>query len=79
MPGGEVNNDMKPVVIEAWHRGVTTIIMVNNYKRRIGDLLITLNGELNELVMPILYAPVIQLLAYELGVVKGLDVDNCHT
>ena len=76
MPGGEVNNDMEPVVIEAWHRGATTIVVAGSYKHKIGDFLITLNGEFNELVMPILYAPVIQLLAYELGVAKGLDVDN---
>ncbi len=79
MPGGgEVNNDMEPVIIEAWHRGGgTTIIITSNYKHKIGgDFMISFNEGLNELVMPIAYAPVIQLLAYELGVAKGLDVDN---
>ncbi|WP_083805487.1 SIS domain-containing protein [Vulcanisaeta moutnovskia] len=76
MPCGEMNNDMEPVIVESWHRGATTIIISSKYRHKIGDFMISLNGDFDELIMPIIYAPIIQLLAYELGVAKGIDVDN---
>ncbi|MGC9153694.1 MAG: SIS domain-containing protein [Vulcanisaeta sp.] len=76
MPGGEVNNDMEPVVVESWHRGATAIIVASGYRHKIGDFTISLNGDFDELIVPVIYAPIIQLLAYELGVAKGIDVDN---
>jgi len=43
-----------------------------------GDQVIYVERVGNRLMVPLVYPSVIQLLAYELGVARGVDVDNPH-
>jgi glucosamine--fructose-6-phosphate aminotransferase (isomerizing) len=52
------------------------IIVGDKYGRKLGDYALTFNEAINSLLTPIAYAPVIQLLAYNLGIIRGIDVDN---
>lgn len=76
LPGGDVNADMETVITEVWYRGGTVIIVGDKYGRKLGDYALTFNEAINSLLTPIAYAPVIQLLAYNLGIIRGIDVDN---
>jgi glucosamine--fructose-6-phosphate aminotransferase (isomerizing) len=76
LPGGDIDVDMETVITEVWYRGGTVITIGNKYGRKLGDYFLTLNNSIDPLLIPIAYAPIIQLLAYNLGVIRGIDVDN---
>ncbi|WP_291998810.1 glutamine--fructose-6-phosphate transaminase (isomerizing) [Caldivirga sp.] len=78
MPGNDVDDEMVNVVSEVWSRGGYTVVITQRNKEVTGDQVIYLERMGNRLIVPLVYPSVIQLLAYEIGVARGIDVDNPH-
>ncbi|MFP3044603.1 MAG: glutamine--fructose-6-phosphate transaminase (isomerizing) [Thermocladium sp.] len=77
MPGNDVDDDMGPVLSEIWHRGGYIVtISQSNKVRGTSDHLLLVKHDLDKLMTPIMFSPIIQLIAYRLGVARDIDVDN---
>ncbi|WP_291766913.1 glutamine--fructose-6-phosphate transaminase (isomerizing) [Caldivirga sp. UBA161] len=78
MPGNDVDDEMMNVISEVWSRGGYTVVIAQGGREVTGDQVIYLERMGNKLIVPLVYPSVIQLLAYEIGVARGIDVDNPH-
>ena len=78
MPGNDVDDEMVNVISEVWSRGGYTVVITQKGKEVTGDQIIYLEHISDRLIVPLVYPSVIQLLAYEIGVARGIDVDNPH-
>ncbi|ABW01400.1 glutamine--fructose-6-phosphate transaminase (isomerizing) [Caldivirga maquilingensis] len=78
MPGNDVDDEIINVISEVWSRGGYTVVITQEGKEVTGDQVIYLERMGNRLIIPLVYPAVIQLLAYEIGVARGIDVDNPH-
>ncbi len=76
MPGNSIDGDMEPILNEIWHKGGYLVVMLQEGRKVVNDHLITVNRISNSLMLPLMYAPLIQLLAYRLGTARGVDIDN---
>ena len=75
-PGGDIDDEVLNVASEVWARGGLVISIARRDFKASGDYVISIEPTSSEYTMPIIYASAIQLLAYEAGVAKGVDVDN---
>jgi len=78
MPGNDIDEEIVNVISEVWSRGGYTVVITQRGREVTGDQVIYVERVGNRLMVPLVYPSVIQLLAYELGVARGVDVDNPH-
>lgn len=75
LTGEDLDEDISNVLSEVWSRGGLSVAIAPKGKRVTADHIINVEP-VDRLIIPLVYPSAAQLLAYELGVLRDVDVDN---